>query len=109
MLGALTPARRLIASVGVLLCANCQSPVGGSALQPMPVVLTVPLDTRLFAADATLVAQIWNAEQLAALEKNSACSASRNPATGATDIRCPPGVQYQEVFPQNLARFANQI
>jgi hypothetical protein len=102
MLGAHTPARRLIASVGVLLWANCQSPVGGDALQPTPVVLTVPIDTRLFTADATLVAQIWNAEQLAALERNSACAASRNPATGTTEIRCPPGVQYQDVSPQKV-------
>lgn len=101
MIGRLAPGRRLIGSIGLLLFAGCQNPVAVDTLHRSSVVLVVPIDARLFAADATLVSQIWNQEQLAALEKNAACTASRNPA-GATEIKCPPGVQYQEVSPQEL-------
>ena len=93
--------RRLIGCIGLLVYAGCQNPIAVDTLQRSSLVIVVPIDTRLFDVDATIVSQIWNAEQLAALEKNAACTASRNPA-GATEFKCPPGVQYQEVLPQEL-------
>jgi hypothetical protein len=91
--------RRLIAAAA-LLCA-CQNPVGVDTQQRATVVL-VPFDARDFSPDATLVAQVWTAEQLDALAKNASCSARRDSATGATTIQCPPGVVYREVSPQKF-------
>jgi hypothetical protein len=96
------PVRRLSAALAAVLCAGCQSPLGVETQEPSSMVLVVPVDTRLFAANATLVAQIWNAEQLAALVNNAGCTSSRNPGTGATEMACPPGVTYQEVTPQRV-------
>jgi hypothetical protein len=101
MIGRSAPGRRLVATIGLLLYGACTNPVAVDTLQRPSIVLVVPIDTRLFAPGGTLVAQIWSAEQLAALEKNAACTASRNSA-GATEIKCPPGIQYQEVSPQEV-------
>jgi hypothetical protein len=71
--------------------------------QPTDVVLSVAIERARFAPDAKLVAQIWNAAALAALEANATCVAAQNPATGATEMRCPPGVFYRQVTPQEFA------
>ena len=95
---------RLIAAVVVCLCMGCVDPIAIDTLQPSSVIVVVPIDRRLFAGDATLVAQIWNSQQLAALENNAKCIASRDSATGGTEMRCPPGITYQEVVPQKVER-----
>ena len=66
-------------------------------------VLSIAIDPARFAPDAKLLAQIWNAAALAALEANATCVAAQNPATGATEMRCPPGVVYRQVTPVELA------
>jgi hypothetical protein len=71
--------------------------------QPTDVVLSIAIDRARFAPDAKLVAQIWNAAALAALEANATCVAAQNPATGATEMRCPPGVFYRQITPLELA------
>jgi hypothetical protein len=91
---------RLRATLAAALCVGCESPVGVESRGQSSMVLVVPIDARVFASNATLVAQIWNAEQLAALANNAGCTANRNAATGVTEMSCPPGVTYQEVTPQ---------
>jgi hypothetical protein len=90
--------RCLPAIVCGLLCAL----VAIAEAQAPPLVLIVPFETRAFAAGGTLLVQIWSAAQLDALEKNQSCAVSRNAATGADTIRCPPGVIYQEVSPEKF-------
>lgn len=90
--------RCLAAIVCGLLCAFFVVPHA----QKPAFVLIVPVDTRLFAASATVLVQIWNAEQLDTLAKNQSCTVNRNGASDADTIRCPPGVVYREVSPQTF-------
>jgi hypothetical protein len=93
--------RCLAAIICGLLCA-CGSLVVAAAAQKPSILLIVPVETRLFASSATLLVQIWNADQLDALVKNQSCAVNRNAATGADTIRCPPGVVYREVSPETF-------
>jgi hypothetical protein len=67
-----------------------------------PVSLVVALDHRLFADDALLDVEVWNAEGLAALDANSRCAAVNDPA-GASRIQCPPGVTFKDVVPERFS------
>lgn len=75
-------------------CASgTASPTGGD-----PVSLVVPINHTLFAPDAVLTADIWNAAQLATLDANARCASVQGP--GGPQIQCPPGVTYTEVVPE---------
>jgi hypothetical protein len=94
--------RGLVAAI--VLCGSASAgATSADARQPAGVVLSIAIEQSRFASDAKLLVQIWNAAQLDALESNAACTAGRNSATGATEMRCPPGVVYQQVSPQEYA------
>jgi hypothetical protein len=77
-------------------------PLAGSAAKDA-VTLVVPLEAGLFDADATLQVRLWNAEQLATLEKNARCAVTRGPDGQAAAVHCPAGVEYKEVTPEQFS------
>ena len=66
------------------------------------VRFVVPLDARLFAPRSSLWVQIWSADQLAALEQNARCASVHDPATATRALRCPDGVTYRPVDPEEV-------
>ena len=66
------------------------------------VRFVAPLDARLFAAGSSLQIQIWNGEQLDALERNARCASVHDPATGTSGVQCPEGITYQPVSPEEF-------
>jgi hypothetical protein len=63
--------------------------------------MVVNVDRRLFAADATLTVELWNAAQLAVLENNAKCATAQGPG-GVTQTQCPPGVTFTDVVPERF-------
>jgi hypothetical protein len=62
----------------------------------------VVVDPARFAPEATLVARVWDGEQLLTLERNSRCATVHDPRTGRSQIRCPEGIEYREVVPHEF-------
>lgn len=63
-----------------------------------PVSLVVNVNHALFAPDAVLSVDLWNAGQLATLDANARCASVQGP--GGPQIQCPPGVTYTDVTPE---------
>jgi hypothetical protein len=66
------------------------------------VTLRIPVDVTLFAEGASLQVRVWNREQLAAAERNRRCGTVYDPATGEQEIRCPEGITFQPVKPEEF-------
>jgi hypothetical protein len=84
--------------------AACAGERSTALNEPAGVVLVITADPALFAPGATLEVRVWNAEQLLALEQNSRCSVVHDPRTGASQVRCPEGIEYREVVPEEFRR-----
>jgi hypothetical protein len=63
------------------------------------ITLIIPIQVKGFSKDAILRVGLWNAEQLAANEKNALCTISYDAQTGNENVQCPDGVEYHEVMP----------
>jgi hypothetical protein len=89
--------RTLLLSFAVFATTACSG--GMAAPTPGdPVSLVVTIDHTLFAQEAVLSVQMWNASQLATLDANARCAATQGP--GGVTIQCPPGVTYTDVVPE---------
>lgn len=96
--------RRLFLALAAGGCA-CSCEAGESPADASPgtgVRIVAEVDARLFAEGGDVRVQVWDANQLASLEQNARCASVRNPATGGTEIRCPPGIAYQPVVPEQF-------
>lgn len=80
----------------------CDQQSGSPSSLTETVTLVVAIDKTQFAPAATLSVRVWNAEQLAILERNAACAAVKDPQSGVTRLQCPDGIQYQEVTPEQF-------
>ncbi len=81
-------------------CDETSSVLGAQAKEA--VTLVVPIETRRFAERAILQVRLWNAEQLEAMDRNASCATEYNPQTQTQEIRCPEGIEYQEVTPEEI-------
>ena len=66
------------------------------------VTFIIPISVGIFSQNAILRVRLWNDEQLEISEKNSACTVSYNVQTKTEEVRCPEGVKYQEVTPEEF-------
>ncbi len=63
----------------------------------------VPIPVEAFSHDAVIKARLWNSEQLEISRKNSVCMAFYDVRTKVDGIRCPKGVEYQKVTPEEFS------
>jgi hypothetical protein len=103
MLASINPSRLFRDALGVLLlCAltiACAAPVA----QPVSGItfsVLVPVET--FSPKGTLQVFVWNAQQLAALDRQNECVIAHDPQTGTDTTLCPEGVQYREITPEKF-------
>jgi hypothetical protein len=96
----------VVVALGLGLAGCSDSPVAGNEAQDRagsgPVTFVIVAEGRRFARDSEVRSLLWSAEQLEALKRNSRCSISQDPATGAEEIRCPEGGEYREVVPEEF-------
>ena len=90
------PLAGLIVTLATAACAGSAAGPGSTD----PTSLVVNINHAVFASDAVLTVELWNAAQLAALDANARCAVVQGP--GGTQTACPPGVTYQDVSPQRL-------
>lgn len=73
------------------------------------VTFVVPISVEMFSQNAILRVSLWNEEQLEISERNSACMVSYNAQTKTQDIRCPEGIEYQEVLPEEFTFSVQEV
>ena len=94
--------RRLCA--GLLFLAWFTSACAAAPAQPATgVTFSVPLPREAFSPKGTLQVLVWNADQLAALDRQSECVIAHDLQSGTDTTLCPEGVQPQEITPEELA------
>ena len=101
-----TPSRRLGFALVAGVCATPCACSGGESPAGAPpeaaVRFVAPVDARLLAEGSALRVEVWDAEQLALLDRNARCASVYDPATGKSEIRCPDGISYQAVTPEQF-------
>lgn len=85
--------------LGVLVSA-CAAPVAQPA---SGVTLSVPVPVAAFSSNGTLQVLVWNAEQIAAMDKQAECVIAHDAQTDTDITLCPEGVQYQEITPEEFS------
>jgi hypothetical protein len=103
MLTSINPSRLFRVTLGSLLllvlASSCAVPVN----QPgSGVTFTVPIQVEAFSPKGTLQVFVWNAQQLAALDRQNECVIAHDTQTGTDTALCPEGVQYQEITPEKF-------
>ncbi|MCK5178649.1 MAG: hypothetical protein KAR32_03900 [Candidatus Omnitrophica bacterium] len=73
------------------------------------ITFLVPIPVEMFSQDAILRVRMWNDEQLERSERNSACVVSYSRQTRTENIRCPEGVEYQAVTPEEFTFSVGEI
>lgn len=73
------------------------------------VTFVVPISVEKFSQDAVIRVRLWNEEQLKMNEKTSACAVSYNMQTKTEEVRCPAGVEYSEVVPEEFMFSVEEI
>jgi hypothetical protein len=82
------------------LASACAAP----ATQPAAgVTFNLPVPVDMFSSKGTLQVLVWNAGQLAALERQSECVIAHDLQSETDTVLCPEGVLYQEVTPEKFA------
>jgi hypothetical protein len=66
------------------------------------ITLVIAIDKTQFAPAATLNVRVWNAEQLAILDRNARCATVSDPQSRVTRLQCPDGIEYQQVTPEQF-------
>ena len=83
----------------IALVSACAAPAGQSV---SGVTFSVPIQVEAFSPKGTLQVLVWNAEQLAAQERQAECVISHDMQSGTDTVLCPEGVQYQEIAPEKF-------
>jgi hypothetical protein len=96
--------RRLLrVTLGIGLLCVLTSACAVSTTQPAAgVTFTVPIQVEVFSPRGILQALVWNADQLAALDRQAECVIAHDPQTGTDTTLCPEGVQYREITPEKF-------
>jgi hypothetical protein len=83
----------------LVLASACAAPV----MQPTAnVTFTVPIQVEVFSPQGILQVLVWDAEQMAALDRQAECVIAHDPQTETDTALCPEGVQYQEITPEKF-------
>ena len=103
MFAAINPSRLFRGTLGILLLFVLASACAAPAAQPASsVTFSVPIQVEMFSPKGTLQAFVWNAEQLAALDRQAECVIAHDTQTGTDTTLCPEGVQYHEITPEKF-------
>ena len=82
------------------LASACAAPTTQSA---SGVTFNLPVPVEMFSSRGTLQVLVWNADQLAALDRQGECVIAHDVQSGTDTTLCPEGVQYQEITPEKFA------
>ena len=90
-------------ALGVLSLFVLVSACAATSTQPTAgVTYIVPMPVEAFSPKAALQVSVWNAAQLAALDRQAECVISHDVQTGVESTHCPEGVQYQKITPEEF-------
>ena len=90
-------------ALGVLVLCALTIACAAPAAQPASgITFSVPMPVEAFSAKGTLQVLVWNAEQLAALDRQNECVIAHDVQSGTDTVLCPEGVQYQEITPEKF-------
>lgn len=88
---------------GSLLLSALVGACAAPADQPATgVTFSVPIQVEAFSPNGVLQVLVWNARQLAALDRQAECVIAHDSQTGTDTVLCPAGVQYQEITPEKF-------
>jgi len=79
-------------------CAGQSSAIDTS----VNVTISLPIDAEMFSKDATLIFKLWNADQVEIIDRTANCTVSYDAELQKEEIRCPEGVEYEEVTPEEI-------
>jgi len=82
-----------------VVASACAAPLAQPATG---VTFSVPVPVAAFSPKGTLQVFVWNAEQLAALDRQGECVISVDVQTQVETVHCPEGVQYQQITPEKF-------
>ena len=103
MFSSTNPSRSFRVMLGSLLFIALVSACAAPAASPAAgVTFNVPVPVDAFSPKGTLQVFVWNAQQLAALDRQNECVIAHDPQTGTDTTLCPEGVQYQEITPEKF-------
>ena len=89
--------------LGIVLLLVLANACAAPTLQPVTgVTFSVPVPTEAFSPKGTLQVFVWNAQQLAAQDRQAECVVAHDAQTGTDTTLCPEGVQYQEITPEKF-------
>ena len=104
MFTSISSSRLLRVTLGTVLLFALASACAAPATQPAAgVTFNVPVPVEMFSSNGTLQVLVWNAGQLAALDRQSECVIAHDLQSDTDTVLCPEGVQYQEVTPEKFA------
>lgn len=83
----------------LILVSACTAPTTQPASN---VTFSVPIQTEIFSPRGTLQVLVWDAEQMAAVDKQAECIIAHDMQSGTDTTICPEGVQYQEITPEKF-------
>ena len=90
-------------AVGILLLVVLMSACTAPVEQPtIGVMFSVPIPLDTFSPKGTLQVLVWNAAQIAALDRQAGCVIAHDTQSGSDTTLCPEGVQYQEITPEKF-------
>jgi hypothetical protein len=90
-------------TLGMILLLALTSACAVPAAQPAAgVTFTVPIRVEMFSPKGILQVLVWNAEQMAAQDRQGECVIAHDMQSGTDTVLCPEGVQYQEITPEKF-------
>ena len=103
MFTSISSSRLLRVTLGTVLLFALASACAAPATQPAAgVTFNVPVPVEMFSSNGTLQVLVWNAGQLAALDRQGECVIAHDMQLGTDTVLCPEGVQYQEITPETF-------
>ncbi len=103
MFTAINSLRWLKITIGAIaLCALLSACATAVAPPTSGVTFSVPVPVAEFGQKGTLQVLVWNADQIAALDRQVGCVIAHDAQTGTDTTLCPEGVQYQEITPEKF-------
>ena len=99
----INPSRLFRVTLGSLLLLTLVGACAAPAAQPAAgVTFSVPIPVEAFSPNGTLQILVWNAQQLATLDRQAECVIAHDSQTGTDTTLCPEGVQYQVITPEKF-------